>query len=52
MSRAPMPAESQRLADYLRKLRNANVGGISDDHAVWTEIASVLLNLHEFITRD
>jgi len=41
-------AEIARLQQYLKDQRDAN----QDDLTAWTNLVSVLLNLHEFITRD
>jgi len=48
-SRRPTAAESSRLLALLNEQRTTE-GGSEDD--AWTIVCSVLLNLHEFITRD
>jgi mono/diheme cytochrome c family protein len=57
LSRPPTPREQARLLALLDDLRpempsgpDAFAGG--DDHAPWTAVARVLLNLDEFITRE
>ena len=68
LARRPKVAERQRLLQYLdvqRKVLAADaasvktiLGSWADDRvdatqqAAWTNLCSVLLNLHEFITRD
>jgi hypothetical protein len=49
LGRSGSDAEVRRLGEYLRFERTAAGGS---DKNVWTSVASVLLNLHEFITRD
>ena len=46
--RSGSEAELTRLQQYFDVQRDAN----KDESATWTNLASVLLNLHEFITRD
>ena len=46
--RSGSEAELTRLQQYVDAQRDSN----QDESAVWTNLASVLLNLHEFITRD
>ena len=46
--RSGSEAELIRLQQYFDAQRNTN----KDESAAWTNLASVLLNLHEFITRD
>jgi hypothetical protein len=68
LARRPTSAERQRLLQYLdgqRKLLAADVESVKKilgtwadkendptSQAAWTNLCSVLLNLHEFITRD
>jgi hypothetical protein len=67
LGRPPTPAERRRLTEYfweqasiLRRDRQAagklfpqQIDGIDEvEGGAWTGVASVLLNLHEFITRD
>jgi hypothetical protein len=67
LSRPPRPAESQRMLAYLREQRalfESDVTAAGDllhdavfkadvaEHAAWVAVASVLLNLDEFITRE
>ena len=68
LSRAPSAAEKQRLGDYFQRQRESLendppvvkamlTGGHLDqwdpvEAAAWTGVGSVLLNLHEFITRE
>ena len=68
LSRAPTASERQRLSDYFRafqaSLRDApktaeemlttnHLDGVDPvEAAAWTGLSSVILNLHEFITRD
>ena len=68
LARRPTWAEQQRLLQYLaeqQKLLAADAEGVkkilgtrgdskldSTSQAAWTNLCSVLLNLHEFITRD
>jgi hypothetical protein len=67
VSRPPTPEERARLAEFYRSQRAALAadpaaaaviagalppGADTVDGAAWTGLASVLLNLHEFITRD
>ena len=47
-ARSGSEIELTRLQQYLTVQRDAN----QDESAAWTNLASVLLNLHEFITRD
>ena len=46
--RSASEAELTRLRQYFDAQRDTN----QDESAAWTNLASVLLNLHEFITRD
>ena len=46
--RSGSEAELTRLQQYFDLQRETN----KDESAAWTNLASVLLNLHEFITRD
>ncbi|MBC7820659.1 MAG: DUF1553 domain-containing protein, partial [Planctomycetaceae bacterium] len=46
--RSGSEAELTRLQQYFDVQRDTN----QDESAAWTNLASVLLNLHEFITRD
>ncbi len=46
--RSGTEAELARLQQYFNFQRDTN----KDESAAWTNLASVLLNLHEFITRD
>ena len=46
--RSGSEAELTRLQQYFDAQRDTN----KDESAAWTNLASVLLNLHEFITRD
>ena len=46
--RSGSEAELTRLQQYFDVQRDTN----KDESAAWTNLASVLLNLHEFITRD
>ncbi len=50
LARSPSDAEVRRLSDYLLSERAAAKG--MGEQVAWTNVASVLLNLHEFITRD
>jgi hypothetical protein len=58
VARSPSDVEVRRLTDYLRSERAAlrDATRAPDvavaEQAAWTNVASVLLNLHEFITRD
>ena len=64
LSRPPGPAESQRLLAYLRQQRtlfsndSSSAGELQrdmlapDDDPAWVVLASVLLNLDEFINRE
>jgi hypothetical protein len=67
LARAPTVAERERLADYYQaqltivrrepgsagKLFPQKVDGVgADEGAAWVGVCSVVLNLHEFITRD
>ncbi len=67
LSRPPQPEEARRLLAYLEQqqalfesedetgsdlLQNAEVDGIPAERAAWVALASVLLNLDEFITRE
>jgi len=68
LARPPTDAERQRLARFLDSQRKQSTvsktvvaapgeSSVSDDDAArekaaWTNVCSVLLNLHEFITRD
>jgi hypothetical protein len=67
LARPPRPAERERLAAYYQeqlsilrqepaaaaKLFPGRVEGVEPmEGAAWTAVCSVLLNLHEFITRD
>jgi hypothetical protein len=67
LARGPTAAERERLADYLQaqlaivrrdpssagKLFPHKVEGVgTDEAAAWVGVCSVVLNLHEFITRD
>ena len=54
LSRAPTSAELDRLVRHLRDLRTQTLddGLRLTELQTWTDVASVLLNLHEFITRD
>jgi hypothetical protein len=67
LSRPPSPREKARLLEYMQTQRSIlardpkAVESIAPRHlpdvepiemAVWTGVSSVLLNLHEFITRD
>ncbi len=67
LARAPKPEEAKRLLAYLHEqqtlfasdaaaslelLQDAAVEGDAATHAAWVALASVLLNLDEFITRE
>ena len=67
LSRPPRPEESERLLVYLQQqkalfaaedtatrelLQNTAFDGIAAERAAWVALASVLLNLDEFITRE
>lgn len=52
LGRPPNQTELKRLIQYLDQLRAGNQPPPSSEQAVWANFASVLLNLHEFITRD
>ncbi|HAW30208.1 MAG TPA: hypothetical protein DCY03_19145, partial [Planctomycetaceae bacterium] len=55
LSREPLEPELKRLKLLYQQERNQSEeseGMISKEEAAWTVVASVLLNLHEFITRD
>jgi hypothetical protein len=53
MARTATAAESGRLIEYLRQQRHRQEPSRSaGDEVEWTSLASVLLNLHEFIMRD
>ena len=55
LSREPQEQEGKRLMLLYQQERNQSEqsdGKISREEAAWTVVASVLLNLHEFITRD
>jgi hypothetical protein len=67
LARPPQPEEARRLLVYLRQqqalfesedtsvrdlLQNAAFDGIPAERAAWVALASVLLNLDEFITRE
>jgi hypothetical protein len=51
LSRPANHAEIERLRTHLAQSRSAENGQRSEAE-VWTELASVMFNLHEFITRD
>jgi hypothetical protein len=51
LSRPANDAEIARLRTYLAQSRSAENGPRSEAE-VWTDLASVMFNLHEFITRD
>ena len=51
LSRPPSQAELDRLIQYVEQQR-ADKSQQPNEQSVWTKLASVLLNLHEFITRD
>jgi hypothetical protein len=50
LARPATEAELQRLSGYLVELRSESM--LRSEHDVWTDIASVVFNLHEFVTRD
>jgi hypothetical protein len=50
LARVATDAELRRLSGYLVELRSESMPRSERD--VWTDIASVVFNLHEFITRD
>lgn len=67
LSRLPQPEESKRLLAYLQQqktlfgaedasvhelLKDTSTNDISAERAAWVALASVLLNLDEFITRE
>ncbi|WP_397569508.1 PSD1 and planctomycete cytochrome C domain-containing protein [Schlesneria sp. T3-172] len=63
LGRSPDPFEQQRLTDHFHELTSLpreqvaapHVSSASQDRSslsAWTSIASILLNLHEFITRE
>ncbi len=67
LSRLPLPDESKRLLAYLQQqkalfgaedasvhelLKDTPTNDISAERAAWVALASVLLNLDEFITRE
>lgn len=55
LSREPLEPELKRLKLLYQQERNQSEeseGMISKEEAAWSVVASVLLNLHEFITRD
>jgi len=67
LARPPRAEESERLTAYLRQqkavfdadntaarelMQNAALDGSAAERAAWTALASVLLNLDEFITRE
>lgn len=55
LSREPQEQEVERLKLLYQQERNQSEkseGKISQEEAAWMVVASVLLNLHEFITRD
>jgi hypothetical protein len=67
LSRPPQPEETQRLLKYLGRqqslfesegtsaselFQNTGFDGVTAERAAWVALASVLLNLDEFITRD
>jgi hypothetical protein len=54
LARSPSDAEVARLAEYLNQERQRTSTNMPllDESPVWKNFASVLLNLHEFITRD
>lgn len=54
LGRSATEAETTRLIEYLAHQRRGRdtSGQPLADHAEWTSLASVLFNLHEFITRD
>jgi hypothetical protein len=51
LNRPASAAEIERLRTYLTELRSPENGRLSEED-VWTDVASVMFNLHEFITRD
>lgn len=50
LARQPTDAEQRRLREYLVELRSHEER--RSEQEVWTKLASVVFNLHEFITRD
>ena len=60
LSREPNEKELQRLLKFYQQqmsfkkpnLNKSDPVKTTQEQAVWTVVASVLLNLHEFITRD
>jgi hypothetical protein len=54
LARDGTAAEIERLQEYLQSRRSAasDAEPAATEHAAWTSGAVVLLNLHEFITRD
>jgi hypothetical protein len=54
LSREGVDAEIVRLGEYLQLQRSAadDAQSAAAEQAAWTSVAGVLLNLHEFITRD
>jgi hypothetical protein len=54
LSRTVSQAELDRLTRHLKELRAASSSGghALSEGEIWTDVASLFLNLHEFITRD
>lgn len=53
LSRPPAAGETERILAYLEQARSARQrAGPPDESRTWADVAHVLLNLHEFITRD
>jgi hypothetical protein len=51
LSRSPSPLELARLSDFVMEQRGSAAPG-GNERAVWTNVARVLFNLDEFITRE
>jgi hypothetical protein len=53
LGRAPRAGERDRLAQYLgQKSAHAEAATASPELAAWTGVASIIMNLDEFITRE
>ncbi len=52
LARSASDAEMGRLSEYLQSERAVLKGRSNSEQVAWTSVASLLLNLHEFITRD
>jgi hypothetical protein len=52
LARSPSPAEMARLSEFLHSQRNRSDAEGKNDTIAWTNVARVLFNLDEFITRE